>query len=220
MVSQPPPVPPTSRDRLLAAAATEFAARGFDGAKVDRIAAKARVNKAMLYYHFKSKAGLYREIITDMFRGVADGVAAIDSAGTPEDRIRGFVRTIAAQASARPHFPSIWLREMAEGGRHLDRTVVAEVGRILQVLAAILSDGRNAGVFGPAQPLVTQMGIVGPLLLHAVSGPILARLGPDTRVPPVVERDDMIAHIEAGTLAAIRAGNVRQSATGSRRPRK
>jgi AcrR family transcriptional regulator len=33
-----------SRDKLLRAAAAEFAARGFAGAKVDRIAAKARLN--------------------------------------------------------------------------------------------------------------------------------------------------------------------------------
>ena len=54
---------PSSRDRLLTAAAAEFAMRGFEGAKVDRIAKHARVNKAMLYYHFTSKAALYREIL-------------------------------------------------------------------------------------------------------------------------------------------------------------
>ena len=43
-----------SPDAILAAAALEFAERGFAGARVDRIARRARVNKAMLYYHFKS----------------------------------------------------------------------------------------------------------------------------------------------------------------------
>ena len=52
-----------SRERIFAAAAREFAARGFAGANVDRIAAAARVNKAMIYYHFRSKAALYREIL-------------------------------------------------------------------------------------------------------------------------------------------------------------
>ncbi|HEV3484574.1 MAG TPA: TetR/AcrR family transcriptional regulator, partial [Vicinamibacterales bacterium] len=66
-----------SRDRLLAAAAAEFAARGFAGANVDRIARAARVNKAMIYYHFKSKAALYREILQDMFEAVGVGVLAL-----------------------------------------------------------------------------------------------------------------------------------------------
>ena len=56
-----------SPDRILAAAAVEFAARGFAGARVDRIARRARVNKAMLYYHFHSKQGLYRTLLRRTF---------------------------------------------------------------------------------------------------------------------------------------------------------
>ena len=52
-----------SPDRILAAAALEFAERGYAGARVDRIARRARVNKAMLYYHFGSKQGLYRTLL-------------------------------------------------------------------------------------------------------------------------------------------------------------
>jgi AcrR family transcriptional regulator len=53
-----------SPDRILAAAAAEFAERGFAGARVDRIARRARVNKAMIYYHFASKQRLYRVLAT------------------------------------------------------------------------------------------------------------------------------------------------------------
>ena len=55
--------PRVSPDRILAAAAAEFAERGFGGARVDRIARRARVNKAMLYYHFRSKRELYRTLL-------------------------------------------------------------------------------------------------------------------------------------------------------------
>ena len=44
-----------SPERILVAAAAEFASRGYAGARVDRIARRARVNKAMLYYHFSNK---------------------------------------------------------------------------------------------------------------------------------------------------------------------
>src|SRR6478735_9785755 len=92
-----------SRDRVFAAAAAEFAARGFAGANVDRIARAARLNKAMIYYHFRSKAALYREILRDMFAAVAAGVAGVeDSAADPADKIRAFVDAIAAAAEARP----------------------------------------------------------------------------------------------------------------------
>src|SRR6476646_3657793 len=101
----------STRDRLIAAAAKEFAARGFDGAKVDRIAARARVNKAMLYYHFRHKAALYREVLRDVFGAAAEAVeAARDRGGDPERQLSAFIAAVAGSAVTRPHFPSIWLR--------------------------------------------------------------------------------------------------------------
>src|SRR5918993_5270536 len=105
-----------SRERVFAAAAAEFAVRGYAGANMDRIARAARLNKAMIYYHFDNKAALYREILRDMFGAVRAEVAQVAaSAREPEDKIRRYVEAIASAAEARPHFPPIWLRELAEG---------------------------------------------------------------------------------------------------------
>src|SRR3954470_22398146 len=100
-----------SRRRVFEAPAAEFAARGYAGANVERIARAARLNKAMIYYHFRGKAALYRQILNDMFGAVrarAAGVAA--SGAAPADKIRRYVEVIAEEAAARPHFPPIWLR--------------------------------------------------------------------------------------------------------------
>jgi AcrR family transcriptional regulator len=154
-----------SRARILRAAAAEFAARGYAGANMDRLARTARVNKAMIYYHFPGKAALYREILNDMFRAVrirvAD-VAASDAA--PREKIRRYVAAIAAEAEARPHFPPIWLREIAEGGAHIDRATVRYVGDVLGTLRAILDEGVRRGRFHPVDPLVLHGGIVAPLM--------------------------------------------------------
>ena len=78
--------PRVSPDRILAAAADEFAERGFAGARVDRIARRARVNKAMLYYHFRSKQELYRTLLrrhftlaADRLRAIAAGVGGVEA---------------------------------------------------------------------------------------------------------------------------------------------
>src|SRR5215471_5000579 len=131
-----------SRARILAAAAAEFAARGYAGASIDRIARTARLNKAMIYYHFASKAALYREILTDMFGAVRARVGAVAASDvSPSEKIRRYVAAIAGEAEARPHFPPIWLREIAEGGAHLDVTTVRDVGEVLGSLRAILDEG-------------------------------------------------------------------------------
>ncbi|HUA35957.1 MAG TPA: TetR family transcriptional regulator [Candidatus Binataceae bacterium] len=53
-----------TREKILAAAASEFAAKGLAGARVDAIARRARVNKQMLYYCFGSKRELYRIVLS------------------------------------------------------------------------------------------------------------------------------------------------------------
>jgi TetR/AcrR family transcriptional regulator len=65
-----------TREKILAAATAEFAAKGFAGARVDTIARRARVNKQMLYYCFGAKRELYREILRRKF---AERTAFLDS---------------------------------------------------------------------------------------------------------------------------------------------
>lgn len=192
-----------SRDRLLAAASAEFAARGFDGAKVDRIAAKARLNKAMIYYHFKNKAELYREILVDAFRTIADAVTATAGGETPELRIRQFIRAVAGQATSRPHFAAMWLREMADGGRHIDAPIVLELRRVIAVLGEAIGDGHRLGRFRAAHPLVTQLGIVAPVLFFAASQTARERLGRQGGVDATPSLDLVLQHIEAATLGAL-----------------
>jgi AcrR family transcriptional regulator len=52
-----------TRERILKAALTEFAAYGLTGARCAAIAHRAGVNKRMLFYCFASKKNLYREIL-------------------------------------------------------------------------------------------------------------------------------------------------------------
>ena len=54
---------PTARSKLLTAAAEEFADKGIAGSRVDAIAARAGVNKQLLYYYFGSKDGLFRALL-------------------------------------------------------------------------------------------------------------------------------------------------------------
>ena len=211
---QQPPQPPVrrqpdrsagSRDRLLAAAAAEFAARGFAGANVDRIARAARLNKAMIYYHFTSKAALYREILRDLFEAVARRVSdTARSQAEPADKIRAFVEAIAIEAEARPHFPPIWFREIAEGGAHLDAATVTHIATVLKTLGAIVKEGVDAGRFRPVRPLLVHAGIVGPLLLFFASGGIRRRLERGgLRGAGDFTRDEVVAHIQRVALTTL-----------------
>ena len=194
-----------SRQRLFSAAAAEFAARGYAGANVDRIARAARLNKAMIYYHFRNKAELYREILRDMFSAVRAGVIAVAATtASPEDKIRGYVEAIAAAAEARPHFPPIWFREIAEGGAHVDVVTLGYVHDVMTTLGAILEEGRRAGRFQPVTPILLQGAIIAPLLFFFATAPLrrkIERAG--VAGISAVSRDMVVAHIQQLTLAQL-----------------
>jgi len=69
-----------SRRRLLDAATAEFAAFGIAGARVDRVAAAAGVNKAQMYGWFGSKDGLFDAVFTQHLHRIVDAVPF-----TPDD---------------------------------------------------------------------------------------------------------------------------------------
>lgn len=62
----------TERNRrdIVAIATQHFAEKGYAGARVDEIAAATATSKRMIYYHFGSKDGLYRAVLTEAYRGI------------------------------------------------------------------------------------------------------------------------------------------------------
>jgi AcrR family transcriptional regulator len=54
-----------ARERILKNAVRLFAERGYEATSIRTLAAKARVNQAAINYHFKTKDGLYREILRE-----------------------------------------------------------------------------------------------------------------------------------------------------------
>jgi TetR/AcrR family transcriptional regulator len=196
---------PGSRERVFAAAAAEFAARGYAGANMERIARAARLNKAMIYYHFPSKAALYRAILRDMFDAVRRRVGAVAaSAAAPDEKIRRYVEAIAAEAEARPHFPPIWLREIAEGGEHVDAATLGYIRDVLAALGGILAEGWRAGRFQRANPLLVQGGIIAPLMFFLATARVREKIDRAGAVGvSAISTELVVAHIQRLTLAQL-----------------
>lgn len=70
-----------TRSRILAEAERLFSAKGFDATSVSEIAAAARVNKALIYYHFENKDDLVLRLLEAIVEEVSDHVEA--RAGAP-----------------------------------------------------------------------------------------------------------------------------------------
>src|SRR3989442_16027841 len=69
--------PEKTRAAILKAALEEFAHEGVTGARTDEIARSAGVNKALLYYYFKDKEGLYGSVLEQLISGLVSLVSAV-----------------------------------------------------------------------------------------------------------------------------------------------
>jgi AcrR family transcriptional regulator len=105
-----------SRSKILNAAAEEFAASGFAGARIDRISRRTRLNVRMIYYHFGSKRGLYRAVLQHIYEQMSRIVneseqnqnAALTALGLYFDLL-----------TDNPRFADVLVRELLDGARHL-----------------------------------------------------------------------------------------------------
>lgn len=85
--------PADSKERIVKAAIEEFSKNGFYGARVESIAEKARINKAMIFYYFSSKEHLYKKVITFIAKHINENImnsGIADGNLTPEDYIEKF----------------------------------------------------------------------------------------------------------------------------------
>jgi AcrR family transcriptional regulator len=164
---------PDSRQRILDAATAEFALRGFAAATVDRIAARARLNKAMIYYHFHSKQTLYSTVLRSIFATMGDRLTDIASSDAgPADKLDRFVATFVTEGQAHSHVAPIMLREIAEGGRRLDEETYGVMVRVVRAMTGIIDQGRAAGQFGPVDPILLYLTTVWPIVVYLATTPI------------------------------------------------
>jgi len=164
-----------SRRKILDAAAEEFALRGLAGSRVDRIAQKAGVNKAMIYYHFSSKEGLYKAMIDGMLSRV--GMVLKQAADPDADLEKSLLSLSLAYhdiLGSDSHLPRVLLHEMADGGRFL-RAAISE--NILDpALPARMQEkfgrGSGEGEFRDVDGRHAMLSFVGMNLFYLMMSPI------------------------------------------------
>jgi TetR/AcrR family transcriptional regulator len=137
---------PSRRDAILAAAEREFAAAGFAGARMERIAAAAKVNKQLLFHYFDSKEGLFAAALAALVnRFDADAPPG----ATPVEQIRSVVGVLLRAVRAAPGVVAI-LVDAGANPRFPERASVLLRGwreRMLGRLTAAIEDGQRRGYF-------------------------------------------------------------------------
>jgi AcrR family transcriptional regulator len=160
-------------ERILAAARTVFAEKGYSGAHIDAIADRAGVNKATIYYQIGDKDTLYAHVIHQVIANTAQNIAqVVASAENPEEKLKAYITFIADTVDKNPELPPIMMREVASGGLTMPRVVMKDIASVLTILAGILDEGKKRGVFVETVPFLIHMMIIGTILFYKKAFPI------------------------------------------------
>ncbi len=104
---------------ILQAASQEFADKGFAAAKTSDIADKAGLPKPNVYYYFKSKENLYREVLESVIERLLQASARFDENGHPDQVLRNYIRTKIAISRDLPYASKVFASEIMHGAPHL-----------------------------------------------------------------------------------------------------
>jgi TetR/AcrR family transcriptional regulator len=170
--------PEKTRAAILKAALEEFAHEGVTGARTDEIARRAGVNKALIYYYFKDKEGLYAAALEQVFSGLHERVATVLQRADlpPRERLLLYARTHFDYIASAPVYPRLVQREfMRSVGRTLspaaNRIMERHVKPLYSRLEKLIDDGIAAGDFRKVDPIQTVTSIIGTIVFYFISMP-------------------------------------------------
>ena len=127
--NSPPVDKDSSKGRIINAALDEFGQYGLAGARVDRIAKKAGLNKAMIYYHFNSKENLYREMIKSFFTNITLEISqSLKTSGTAVEVLSCIAEIYTQLFSKDTPIRPILLRELANP----DSEIINQIAGVLK----------------------------------------------------------------------------------------
>ncbi|GIK85869.1 MAG: TetR/AcrR family transcriptional regulator [Burkholderiales bacterium] len=158
-----PKAPQANRARILAAATAEFAARGYDGASMDAIAAQTNTTRALINYYFVGKETLYLAVLERVYAEIREAESRLELEHlAPLDAIRRVVEFTFDYYVGHEYFVRLVVAENQAKGRHMKRAPsLSAVNRpIVDRLARVIARGQAEGSIRPdVDPVDVHMAI-------------------------------------------------------------
>jgi len=179
----------TTKERILDTATELFSDKGFDGTKVQEIADAAGVNKAMLYYYFKSKDDLLMAVIGRFIEGIRDSIPRYFASSRDAARnIEAFLDFYIDYLVRNRLFVRLMAWELLSG-RHI-RTIaedylVPTFGPMREKISQAIAEG----AIRPVSPEHTINSVLGMNVFYIISSPVfMIILGEDPLGPEMIRK--------------------------------
>ncbi|BAF72380.1 TetR/AcrR family transcriptional regulator [Sulfurovum sp. NBC37-1] len=162
-----------SKQLIITHAIELFSQKGYGSASMDELAERCGLNKAMVFYYFKNKKGLYeavmREVLVEIQQTIID---ENKQHSRPKDELEGFIRTYAKFACEHPYMPSLLLKELSDSGAIVPEMLFASMRQLFALFSDILKRGEEKGCFTNAIPMILYFMVLGTLNLMVTTKPL------------------------------------------------
>jgi TetR/AcrR family transcriptional regulator len=173
MMSKQKRDPKQTRQKITNSALKLFSNKGFDATSVDEIAHDCGVNKAMLYYYFKNKIGIYETAVNDLLFSVHDYIVNAERCcENAAGDLRAFIMTYTEFSQKHPYLPALLLRELSNASSKMPEEMLEGMIKLFSLLTDILERGEREGIFCDVKPMVIHFMITGTLNLLIVTEPL------------------------------------------------
>jgi len=166
-----------TRARILEAAVRQFSENGLAGARTEQIAEEAGVNKALLYYYFKSKDELYSAALQQVAEGVRkSSMAALEGNSSAGERYLHSVLHHFDRIHTNRGFQSMMQQEMMRlhrGDDNLSPLVENVFRPVMELTIQVLNEGIASGELIPVDPYQIQNAATGANVFYFISAPLV-----------------------------------------------
>jgi TetR/AcrR family transcriptional regulator len=172
--------------KIINAATEIFLQKGKDGARMQEIADRAGINKALLHYYFRSKDRLYEKvfetIVDSFFERILDAILETEDA---EKFIGGFVEKYIDTLAERPEVIRFIVWEIGQGGGNFSKvvqTVFTRRGFSEIPFPKKIQQAIDKGDIRPLDPVHLTLSLIGMCLYPFLAGAIIEKTFPGIEV--------------------------------------
>jgi AcrR family transcriptional regulator len=149
------------REKLLSVAGNLFWEKGYLGTSIDEIAKASKVNKALIYYYFKSKNHILFEIATKYTEGlIKQTLPIVESNMSTEEKLRSFVFNHILFVLKNLELPGGGRERRCLGSRLL-KIYIGLRDKYEGMFRKILEEGEDKGIFQCRDMKLTSLFILG-----------------------------------------------------------
>ena len=141
-----------NKELILRAASEEFADKGFAATKTGDIAGKAGLPKPNVYYYFKSKENLYREVLESIIEPILRASAPFDAHGVPAEVLSGYIRAKMRISRELPFASKVFASEIMHGAPHLTPRQVEQLNAQARHNIECIQAWIDSGQIAPLDP--------------------------------------------------------------------